>query len=123
MTRFPFNPQLRTIQRSDLGNQRTQPVTIYSRTLAANGQTSLHSGPTNGHTVTSNNVGTQSQNLNLYSATVVVTYSYRGKLSRAAECDARLGRMTETVDGMVRAGGFTLVEVLSRDGGQRPASV
>ena len=33
-------------------------------------------------TVATNNVVTQGQNLNLYSATVVVTYTYRSKVYR-----------------------------------------
>lgn len=82
MTDSPFNPQLAQIPAVlALGASGAQPVTIYSEPSGANGQTHSIQGLMV-TTVTSNNVVTQSQNLNLYSATVVVTYSYRGRSYR-----------------------------------------
>jgi predicted RND superfamily exporter protein len=54
-------------------------VTLYNEPAGAGGQTHTVTGQMV-TTVVSNNVVTQSQNLNLYSATVVVTYTYRSKV-------------------------------------------
>lgn len=79
MTDSPFNPQLGQVPAVlALGISAPQTVTIYSEPAGANGQTHAITGQMV-TTVTSNNVVTQSQNLNIYSATVIVTYSYRGK--------------------------------------------
>lgn len=61
-----------------LGAHPAQNVTIYTEPSGADGQTHAVMG-TMVTTVTSNNVVTKSQSLVLYSATVVVTYTFRSK--------------------------------------------
>ncbi len=84
LTDSPFNPQsgeFGTTNEWAVGTSGIQTVTIYSEPSGANGQTHAINGQIV-TTVTSNNVVTQSQSLNLYSATVVVTYVYRNKTYR-----------------------------------------
>lgn len=79
MTDSPFNPQLGQIPAVlTLGTSSPQTVTIYSEPSGVNGLTHTIVGQMV-TTVTNTNVITQSQSLNLYSATVVVTYSYRNR--------------------------------------------
>ena len=84
LTDSPFNPQsgeFGTTNEWAVGTSGVQTVTIYSEPAGANAQTHAINGQMV-TTVTSNNVVTQSQSLNLYSATVVVTYVYRSKTYR-----------------------------------------
>jgi prepilin-type N-terminal cleavage/methylation domain-containing protein len=84
LTESPFNPQANPPQVPiplTLGTSAAQTVTIYSEPAGAGGQTHTVTGQMV-TTVASNNVVTQGQNLNLYSATVVVTYTYRSKVYR-----------------------------------------
>ncbi len=84
LTDTPFNPQsgeFGTTNEWKVGSIGIQTVTIYSEPAGANGQTHAITGQMV-TTVTSNNIVTQSQNLNLYSATVVVTYVFRSKSYR-----------------------------------------
>ena len=90
LTDGPFNPQNSPQQLGSqiappytwtLGQSAPQPVTLYSE-VGANG---LPTHVVTGQmvtTVVSNNVVTQGVNLNLYSATVVITYTYRNKTYR-----------------------------------------
>jgi len=79
MSDSPFNPQLGQVPTVlTLGTSAPQTVTVYSEPAGVNGQTHSITGQMV-TTVTNTNVVTQGQNLNLYSATVVVTYSFRGK--------------------------------------------
>ena len=79
----PFNPQsnpaqLGTTNEWTLGTSSTEDVTIYSEPAGADGQS--HSVIAQRvTTVTASNLVTKGQSLNLYSATVVVTYTYRSK--------------------------------------------
>jgi prepilin-type N-terminal cleavage/methylation domain-containing protein len=91
----PFNPQTTPPQLGSevlpstspptytwtLGAHAAQDVTIYTEPSGADGQSHAVIGQMV-TTVTSNNVVTKSQNLNLYSATVVVTYTFRSKTYR-----------------------------------------
>ncbi len=80
----PFNPQSNeygTANEWTPGTGATENVTIYTEPSGANGQTHSVIGQ-RVTTVTVNNVITKSQSLNLYSATVVVTYTYRSKTYR-----------------------------------------
>lgn len=84
LTESPFNPQSNPPQVPPpltLGTSAPQTVTLYSEPSGAGGQTHTVTGQMV-TTVVSNNVVTQGQNLNLYSATVVVTYTYRSKVYR-----------------------------------------
>jgi prepilin-type N-terminal cleavage/methylation domain-containing protein len=78
LTESPFNPQANPPEIPSVltvGTSAPQTVTLYSDpngSYAVTGQLVT--------TVTANNVVTQGQNLNLYSATVVVTYTYRSKV-------------------------------------------
>ena len=84
LTDSPFNPQsgeFGTTNEWAVGTSGIQTVTIYSEPSGANGQTHAINGQIV-TTVASNNIVTQSQSLNLYSATVVVTYVYRNKTYR-----------------------------------------
>ena len=84
LTESPFNPQANPPQIPQpltLGTSAAQTVTLYSEPAGAGGQTHTVTGQMV-TTVVSNNVVTQGQNLNLYSATVVVTYTYRSKVYR-----------------------------------------
>lgn len=84
LTESPFNPQATPPQIPPpltLGTSAAQTVTLYSEPSGAGGQTHTVTGQMV-TTVVSNNVVTQGQNLNLYSATVVVTYTYRSKVYR-----------------------------------------
>ncbi len=84
LTESPFNPQTTPPQIPPpltLGTSAAQTVTLYSEPSGAGGQTHTVTGQMV-TTVVSNNVVTQGQNLNLYSATVVVTYTYRSKVYR-----------------------------------------
>ena len=77
----PFNPQnneFGTNHEWNPGVSAIDPVTIYTEPAGANGQTHAVMG-TRTTTVTVNTVTTLTQSLNLYSATVVVTYTYRSK--------------------------------------------
>jgi prepilin-type N-terminal cleavage/methylation domain-containing protein len=81
LTESPFNPQANPPQVPAplaLGTSAAQTVTIYTEPAGAGGQTHTVTGQMV-TTVTANNLVTQGQNLNLYSATVVVTYTYRSK--------------------------------------------
>lgn len=80
----PFNPQSNefgSTKEWTPGTGAVENVTIYSEPSGANGQTHAVIGQ-RVTTVTSNTVVTKSQSLNLYSATVVVTYTYRSKSYR-----------------------------------------
>jgi prepilin-type N-terminal cleavage/methylation domain-containing protein len=84
LTDSPFNPQANPPQippALTLGTSAAQTVTLYSEPNGAGGQTHAVTGQMV-TTVISDNVVTQGQNLNLYSATVVVTYTYRSKVYR-----------------------------------------
>src|SRR5204863_8073723 len=84
LTESPFNPQNSPPQipaSLTLGTSAPQAVTIYNEPASADGQTHTVTGQMV-TTVAINNVTTQGQYLNLYSATVVVTYTYRGKAYR-----------------------------------------
>ncbi len=84
LTEGPFNPQTNPPQvppAVTLGTSAPQTVTLYSEPGSANGQPLTITGQMV-TTVVNNNVVTQSQNLNLYSATVVVTYTFRSKTYR-----------------------------------------
>lgn len=84
LTESPFNPQTNPPQiptALTLGISAPQTVTLYSEPAGAGGQTHTVTGQMV-TTVVTNNVLTQGQNLNLYSATVVVTYTYRSKVYR-----------------------------------------
>jgi prepilin-type N-terminal cleavage/methylation domain-containing protein len=84
LTESPFNPQADPPQIPPpltLGTSAAQTVTIYTEPAGAGGQTHTVTGQMI-TTVTANNLVTQGQNLNLYSATVVVTYTYRSKVYR-----------------------------------------
>jgi prepilin-type N-terminal cleavage/methylation domain-containing protein len=84
LTESPFNPQANPPQIPlplTVGTGAPQTVTLYSEPAGAGGQTHTVTGQMV-TTVMSNNVVTQGQNLNLYSATVVVTYIYRSKVYR-----------------------------------------
>jgi prepilin-type N-terminal cleavage/methylation domain-containing protein len=87
LTDGPFNPQDSPPQLGSqaappytwtLGQQAPQTVILYNEVGGANGHTLTVTGQMV-TTVVSKSVVTQSQNLNLYSATVVVTYTYRNK--------------------------------------------
>ena len=80
----PFNPQSNEFGTTNewvVGTSAPEDVTIYTEPSGANGQTHAVMGQ-RVTTVKSNNVVTKSQTLNLYSATVVVTYTYRSKTYR-----------------------------------------
>ena len=80
----PFNPQssqFGTTSEWAVGTSALQTVTIYSEPAGADGQSHSITGQMV-TTVTSNSVVYKSQNLNLYSATVVVTYTFRSKTYR-----------------------------------------
>ena len=82
LTESPFNPQTVPPQIPaplTLGTSAAQTVVLYNEPAGAGGQTHTVTGQMV-TTVVSNNVVTQGQNLNLYSATVVVTYTYRSKV-------------------------------------------
>jgi prepilin-type N-terminal cleavage/methylation domain-containing protein len=84
LTESPFNPQANPPEIPlplTVGTSAPQTVTLYSEPAGAGGQTHTVTGQMV-TTVVSNNVLTQGQNLNLYSATVVVTYTYRSKVYR-----------------------------------------
>lgn len=84
LTESPFNPQTSPAQIPTvlaLGTTAPQTVTLYSEPGGANGQTHAVTGQMV-TTVVADNVITQGQNLNLYSATVVITYTYRSKAYR-----------------------------------------
>jgi len=84
LTESPFNPQTTPPQippALTLGTSAAQTVTLYSEPNGSGGQTHAITGQMV-TTVISDNVVTQGQNLNLYSATVVVTYTYRSKVYR-----------------------------------------
>ena len=84
LTDGPFNPQDSPPQIPPslaLGTSAPQTVTLYTEPAGAGGQTHTVSGQMV-TTVVKNNLVVQSQNLNLYSATVVVTYTYRSKTYR-----------------------------------------
>lgn len=84
LTDSPFNPQssqFGTTNEWAVGTSALQTVTIYSEPAGADGQSHSITGQMV-TTVTSNNIVTKSQNLNLYSATVVVTYTFRSKTYR-----------------------------------------
>jgi len=84
LTDSPFNPQANPPQippALTLGTSAAQTVTLYGEPDGAGGQTHTVTGQMV-TTVVSNNVVTQGQNLNLYSATVVITYTYRSKAYR-----------------------------------------
>jgi prepilin-type N-terminal cleavage/methylation domain-containing protein len=84
LTDGPFNPQTIPPQippSLTLGTSAPQTVILYNELGGANGHTLTVTGQMV-TTVVSNNVVTQSQNLNLWSATVVVTYTYRNKTYR-----------------------------------------
>ena len=84
LTDSPFNPQTNPPQippALTLGTSAAQTVTLYSEPDGAGGQTHVVTGQMV-TTVINDNVVTQGQNLNLYSATVVVTYTYRSKVYR-----------------------------------------
>jgi len=84
LTDSPFNPQANPPQippALTLGTSAPQTVTLYGEPDGAGGQTHTVTGQMV-TTVVSNNVVTQGQNLNLYSATVVITYTYRSKAYR-----------------------------------------
>jgi len=84
LTDGPFNPQDSPPQippSLTLGTSAPQTVTVYSEPAGSDGQPHTVAGQMV-TTVVSNNVVVQGQNLNLYSATVVVTYIYRGKTYR-----------------------------------------
>ena len=84
LTDSPFNPQNNPSQIPTslaLGIHAPQTVTIYSEPAGADGQTHAVTGQLV-TTVTNTNLATQGQNLNLYSASVVVTYTYRSKTYR-----------------------------------------
>lgn len=77
----PFNPQNNEFGTSNEWNPGTSaidPVTIYTEPPGTNGQVHSVMG-TRTTTITVNTVTTLTQSLNLYSATVVVTYTYRSK--------------------------------------------
>lgn len=77
----PFNPQsneLGTTNEWTTGTSSTENVTIYSEPSGADGQSHAVIAQ-RVTTVTTSNLVTKGQNLNLYSATVVVTYTYRSK--------------------------------------------
>ena len=77
----PFNPQsneLGTTKEWTPGTGAVENVTIYSEPSGVNGLTHAVIAQ-RVTTVTASNVVTKGQNLNLYSATVVVTYTYRSK--------------------------------------------
>ena len=82
LTEAPFNPQANPPQVPTvltLGTSAPQTVTLYTEPGGANNQTHAVTGQMV-TTVTSDNVIVQGQSLNLYSATVVVTYTYRSKV-------------------------------------------
>ena len=84
LTDSPFNPQNDPAQvpaSIALGLHAPQTVTLYSEPAGADGQAHAVTGQLV-TTVTNTNVVIQGQNLNLYSATVVVTYTYRSKAYR-----------------------------------------
>jgi len=84
LTDSPFNPQNNPVQipaSIALGLHAPQTVTLYSEPAGADGQAHAVTGQLV-TTVTNTNVVVQGQNLNLYSATVVVTYTYRSKAYR-----------------------------------------
>ena len=84
LTDGPFNPQNNPAQIPPslaLGTSAPQTVTLYTEPAGAGGETHIVSGQMV-TTVVKNNLVVQSQNLNLYSATVVVTYTYRSKTYR-----------------------------------------
>jgi prepilin-type N-terminal cleavage/methylation domain-containing protein len=84
LTDSPFNPQATPPEippALTLGTSAPQTVTLYSEPGGAGGPTHTVTGQMV-TTVVTNNVVTQGQNLNLYSATVVVTYTYRSKVYR-----------------------------------------
>ncbi len=84
LTEGPFNPQYSPPQipaALTLGTSAPQTVTVYSEPAGADGQTHAVTGQLV-TTVSTINLTTSGQNLNLYSATVVVTYVYRSKTYR-----------------------------------------
>jgi prepilin-type N-terminal cleavage/methylation domain-containing protein len=81
LTDGPFNPQsneLGSTSEWTLGTSAPATVTIYSQPAGADGQTHAITGQMV-TTVTNNTVVTKTQTLTLYSATVVVTYTFRSK--------------------------------------------
>jgi prepilin-type N-terminal cleavage/methylation domain-containing protein len=85
LTESPFNPQANPAQIPlplTLGTSAALPVTLYSEPDIAGGPPTHTVTGQMVTTVVTNNVVTQGQNLNLYSATVVVTYTYRSKVYR-----------------------------------------
>jgi prepilin-type N-terminal cleavage/methylation domain-containing protein len=84
LTDSPFNPQNAPAQipaSLALGIHAPQTVTLYSEPAGADGQTHAVTGQLV-TTVTNTDVVISGQNLNLYSATVVVIYTYRNKTYR-----------------------------------------
>ena len=79
LTDGPFNPQLGQIPPElTLGTSAPQTVTIYSEPNPADGQSLIVTGQMT-TTVKDTAVINNGNNLNLYAATVVVTYKYRNK--------------------------------------------
>jgi prepilin-type N-terminal cleavage/methylation domain-containing protein len=81
LTDTPFNPQsgeLGSTNEWAVGNSVQPGVVIYSEPAGADGQTHAVTGVIT-TSVKSNSVVTKGQDLNLYSATVIVTYTFRGK--------------------------------------------
>lgn len=81
LTDSPFNPQYSPPEvptALTAGTSTAQTVTIYSEPAGADGTTHAVTGQML-TTVTNVPVTVKGQNLNLYSATVVVTYIFRGK--------------------------------------------
>ena len=84
LTESPFNPQANPPQIPPpltLGTSAAQTVTHLQRTRRSRWP-DAHGDRADGHDCHRNNLVTQGQNLNLYSATVVVTYTYRSKVYR-----------------------------------------
>lgn len=83
LTDSPFNPQSSQFGSTNewAVGSTIQAVTIYTEPAGADNRAHAVTGQMT-TTITSNNVVTKSQNLNLYSATVVVTYTYRSKSYR-----------------------------------------
>lgn len=81
LTDAPFNPQSGELGNTNewtIGSTVQSGVVIYTEPSGADGQAHAVMGTVT-TTVKNNSVVTKGQDLNLYSATVVVTYTFRGK--------------------------------------------
>ena len=85
LTEGPFNPQYSPPQIPvclTLGTSAPQPVTIYTEPSGVNGQTHAVTGQMVTTVAKINVTAKSTLPLDLYSATVVVTYTYRSKIYR-----------------------------------------